>query len=158
MRKKDTKDLEITTECYVSLNGQRSQLFIDPKLDLTTIRESFAHKPGCNDSVDNYIEILFLLLLLAPNLLRGQGFDIYGTITDVQRNAIEGAEVTIAGTSKIIKTDNQGYYRFQDIAPGKYQVHAFAIGKEIASQLVELKNKDVILNFQLTILLQNWNR
>lgn len=35
---------KVTAEVYVSLNGRRSQLFIDPSVDLTQIKEGFAHK------------------------------------------------------------------------------------------------------------------
>lgn len=34
----------ITAEAYVSLNGRRSKLFIDPTVDLTKVEDSFRHK------------------------------------------------------------------------------------------------------------------
>ena len=37
-------DPEIRVEAYVTLNGSGSRLFIDPEVDLTRERESFAHK------------------------------------------------------------------------------------------------------------------
>lgn len=37
-------DPEITVESYVTLNGKRSRLFIDPSVDLTKEIDSFAHK------------------------------------------------------------------------------------------------------------------
>ena len=38
------KNPEVRVESYVSLNGEASRLFIDSSLDLTTVKESFAHK------------------------------------------------------------------------------------------------------------------
>ena len=95
---------------------------------------------------------LYIALLSASTEIMAQEFDIYGKITDAQKNALEGAEVVIIGTSTRVNTDQQGRYRVRDLKPGKYQVQAFAIGKEIASEKVVLKNKDVVLDFQLTIL------
>jgi len=43
-KQKGIKDVEITTDCYVTLNGKRSRLLIDPEVDLTKIEEGFAHK------------------------------------------------------------------------------------------------------------------
>ena len=37
-------DPEVRVECYVTLNGERSRLFIDPQRDLTQEKEGFHHK------------------------------------------------------------------------------------------------------------------
>lgn len=38
------KEVEVYVESYVALNGRRSQLYIDPSVDLTKQKESFKHK------------------------------------------------------------------------------------------------------------------
>ncbi|MDE0472812.1 MAG: HTTM domain-containing protein [Ekhidna sp.] len=38
------KEVEVYVESYVALNGRRSQPFIDPSVDLTKVKQSFAHK------------------------------------------------------------------------------------------------------------------
>lgn len=43
-RRRGVNDPKVTVEVYVTLNGKASQLFIDPTIDLTTIREGFEHK------------------------------------------------------------------------------------------------------------------
>ncbi len=43
-KSKGYKDISIFTECYVALNGRKSRLFIDPKIDLTQIKEGLGHK------------------------------------------------------------------------------------------------------------------
>jgi len=42
--KQGIKNPKITAECYVTLNGEGSRLFIDKNVDLTQIKESYAHK------------------------------------------------------------------------------------------------------------------
>jgi hypothetical protein len=39
-----TNNIAVFAEGYVSLNGRRSQKFIDPNIDLLNIKDSFAHK------------------------------------------------------------------------------------------------------------------
>ena len=43
-REQGLRDVAITAESYVTLNGRRSRPFIDPTVDLTTVRPGFAHK------------------------------------------------------------------------------------------------------------------
>ena len=43
-RKKGLKSPEVFAEVYVSLNGSRSKLLIDPAIDLAKIEEGFSHK------------------------------------------------------------------------------------------------------------------
>lgn len=43
---------EVRTETYVTLNGRRSKLLINPKVDLTKIEDSFAHKDWILDYED----------------------------------------------------------------------------------------------------------
>ena len=43
-QKKGIEDTEITVESYVTLNGKRSSLMIDPSVDLTKQKEGFGHK------------------------------------------------------------------------------------------------------------------
>jgi hypothetical protein len=43
-QKQGYQDLEIRAECYVTLNGKRSRLLVDPDLDLTQVKDGFDHK------------------------------------------------------------------------------------------------------------------
>ncbi len=43
-RDQGLNDLQITVASYVTLNGKRSRLLIDPATDLTSIRDGFSHK------------------------------------------------------------------------------------------------------------------
>ncbi|MCP4521752.1 MAG: HTTM domain-containing protein, partial [Cytophagales bacterium] len=44
MKKQGIKNPIIKAQCYVTLNGRRSQLLIDPTVDLTKEKDSFSHK------------------------------------------------------------------------------------------------------------------
>jgi hypothetical protein len=43
-KKKGIKNPEIRVESYVTLNGKGSRLFIDPDMNLASLKESFKHK------------------------------------------------------------------------------------------------------------------
>jgi len=43
-QKQGISDVQITAETYVTLNGRRSRLMVDPQVDLTKINRGFAHK------------------------------------------------------------------------------------------------------------------
>ena len=49
-KEKGVENPKITAETYVSLNGSISQPFIDPSLDLTKVKDSFAPKNWILDS------------------------------------------------------------------------------------------------------------
>ena len=38
------QDIEVHAEVWVSLNGRRSQLFVDPNIDLSSINNTWAHR------------------------------------------------------------------------------------------------------------------
>ena len=44
LQSEGVKNPIITAEVYATLNGSRSQLLIDPTVDLTKINEGFTHK------------------------------------------------------------------------------------------------------------------
>lgn len=43
-RRQGIKDVEVSAESYVTLNGRRSQPMVDPEVDLTKVKRGFAHK------------------------------------------------------------------------------------------------------------------
>lgn len=52
-QKKGIENVEITAESYVTLNGQRSSLMIDPAVDLTELKQGLAHKDWILPYPDN---------------------------------------------------------------------------------------------------------
>ncbi len=96
--------------------------------------------------------LLCAVSYLNPGLIQAQTYDIYGTITDEQSVVLEGAEVVITGTSKLVRSDKKGNYRLEDLHPGDYRIQAFSMGKKVASKNVSVTDSDVMLNFELLIL------
>ena len=47
---RDLKNPIINAEVYVTLNGTRSKLFIDPEVDLTTLQDNFKPKDWILDN------------------------------------------------------------------------------------------------------------
>ena len=59
--KKGWKEPAVYVESYVTLNGRPSQLFIDPKVNLATQRESFRPKKWIipfNDAIQGFLSYL----------------------------------------------------------------------------------------------------
>jgi hypothetical protein len=73
-----------------------------------------------------------LLLLLGATLWAGDGGSLLGTITDPNGAAIPGAQVTATETGTSFKltntTDSRGFYSFQSLPVGHYNVEVHASG------------------------------
>jgi hypothetical protein len=73
-----------------------------------------------------------LLALLALPLWAGDGGSLLGTVTDPSGTAIAGAHVTATETATAVKqtvaTDGRGFYAFQDLPVGSYDVEVDAPG------------------------------
>ena len=98
--------------------------------------------------------ILLGLLMLVSTVVFGQSFEISGKVVDEQQDVIQGAEVVITGTQQVVRTNHKGLYRFTDMAPGQYEIQAFLIGKRALSKQVEVKDQNVVLNFELSVLVR----
>ncbi len=75
---------------------------------------------------------LSLLFLLACSLWAGDGGSLLGTITDPNGAAVPGAQVTATEKSTAVKqtniTDGRGFYSFQSLPVGGYDVEVRAAG------------------------------
>ena len=73
-----------------------------------------------------------LLAFLASTLWAGDGGSLLGTITDPAGRAIPGARVTATETATAVKgaitTDGRGFYAFQSLPVGRYDVEVNASG------------------------------
>ncbi|MGO8790483.1 MAG: carboxypeptidase regulatory-like domain-containing protein [Terriglobia bacterium] len=80
--------------------------------------------------------VLFVILLLLPALLLGQGYfgSVSGEITDQSGAVVPGAKVTLVDQQKgytfATTTENNGRYLFVSVPPGSYTVSAEAPGFE----------------------------
>ncbi len=79
---------------------------------------------------------VWALLSMAPAALAGDGGSLLGTIGDPSGTAVPGAQVTaIQSATKLRQTrtsDGQGFYTFQDLPVGIYDVEVEAVGFQTA--------------------------
>jgi Carboxypeptidase regulatory-like domain/TonB dependent receptor len=78
------------------------------------------------------IGIIALLGLLGWSLWASDGGSLLGTITDPMGAAVAGAKITAtetaSGVKQTIATDTRGFYSFQSLPVGRYDVEASASG------------------------------
>jgi hypothetical protein len=53
---------------------------------------------------------------------------ISGTVTDEEGNPIEGALVVVKGADLYVQTNEDGYYKIQDVPEGSYEIKANRVG------------------------------
>ncbi len=99
--------------------------------------------------------------------LAAQNLTVSGKVTTEEGEPIAFADVYISkittqnpDAEKVIsysketsdKTNKQGYYKIENLAPGQYSVTAFYTGRKIVSQNVQLQDSDKTVNFELSVL------
>ncbi|MBN1355782.1 carboxypeptidase regulatory-like domain-containing protein [bacterium] len=66
------------------------------------------------------------MICLSDEASAGLNGQIKGRVTDCDGNLIEGARVTLKNTSaggeRSIQTNRKGFYRFLEVAPGRYGI------------------------------------
>jgi len=81
--------------------------------------------------VGTHIRICVLVALIVP-LWASDGGSILGTITDPGGNVVPGAKVTATETATAVKqtisTDGHGFYSFQSLPVGRYEIQVDASG------------------------------
>ncbi|TXE11372.1 carboxypeptidase-like regulatory domain-containing protein [Algoriphagus aquimarinus] len=90
----------------------------------------------------NYLLSFFfsLLFLTTPLFLAGQTFGFHGRILDAEtRETIDGAKITLKGTTYGNISIKGGYFKFQNIAEDKYTLSINAEGYTAYEQVVNLK-------------------
>ena len=98
---------------------------------MRTFREPFS---GRLSAIGRGVLFLFLVLpcVLTPALRAGYGGSLSGTISDPSGKALPGAKVTATETSTAVKqsiaTDSRGFYAFQSLPVGVYDVDIEATG------------------------------
>ena len=75
-----------------------------------------------------YINILISLFIIASTALYSQGHYISGKISDSFNSPLYGANVILKGTYQGSTTDSTGYYKIDNLEPGKYTLMVSYIG------------------------------
>jgi hypothetical protein len=103
------------------------------------------------------IGIIILFGLLGLPLWASDGGSLLGTITDPNAAAIPGAMVTATGTAtgvkQTISTDGRGFYAFQSLPVGRYdvEVHAAGFKPQRRTGVVIDVNSKVLVDVSLAI-------
>ncbi|MGH9392744.1 MAG: carboxypeptidase regulatory-like domain-containing protein, partial [Terriglobales bacterium] len=80
---------------------------------------------------------------------------VHGRVTDPSRQAIPGAQVTLANAAGVVlhaSTDAQGDFAFPSLAPASYVLSAVATGFKSQSQTVVVGATPVVANLELALL------
>jgi hypothetical protein len=102
-----------------------------------------------------YIYSFIILLLVSGNVLGQDKQDpqqtVKGTVvTTIGKQPVIGARIQLAGTAKGTKAKDDGTYRVENVAPGRYTLNVSAPGYEPTSkEIVVSSGRQVIVNFEL---------
>ena len=91
------------------------------------------------------IFIAMFLLIMAENLFSDVGNFVSGTVTDRNNEPLVGANIILKGTFLGSTTDMNGFYKIDDIDPGKYTIFVSYIGyrsEEMELYISEFQSED----------------
>ena len=99
------------------------------------------------------MRVSFLFLIAISLLLPATVFaqeSISGTVRNGEGESLPGATVTIEGTNRGRVTNNRGWFRFQNIEPGQYNVQVRYLGyKDMDKQITVETGTSLVLEFRL---------
>ena len=91
------------------------------------------------------IYIAIFLLITSENLFSDVGNFVSGTVTDRNNEPLVGANIILKGTFLGSTTDMNGFYKIDDIDPGKYTIFVSYIGyrsEEMELYISEFQSED----------------
>ncbi len=94
--------------------------------------------------------LLILFTFLCSHILAQKNKNISGHVS-IANEAAANASVILQPGSKIITTDDNGYYRFPVTANGKYQVIVSLVGYKLKHQEVIVDNNSPVINIALEL-------
>jgi hypothetical protein len=99
---------------------------------------------------------LLVFILLQLNIYAQGTYSISGTVKNSKGELMESATVFLAGSEKIVATNKQGAFKFNNIDPGTYQVVITMVGYTSAKQNIIVQDKpesvDLILGERQIVL------
>lgn len=93
-----------------------------------------------------------LIISIFPTFLvvAQQKLSISGFVLDSLERPIEGATLSLNPGNKIYKTDKDGFFLFEQLYQGRYDIHTKSLGYKTISRSLDLEEKDETLRFLLT--------
>jgi hypothetical protein len=100
--------------------------------------------------IKHALTLIFLFSLIA--LASGQGqYKLSGKITDEKGEPIKSATVFISGSTKITMTNDLGFFIFNDMEPGAFQLSVQMLGYSPYNQSGMIKTSNLSLKITLKI-------
>ncbi|MEM8928347.1 MAG: TonB-dependent receptor [Bacteroidota bacterium] len=99
-------------------------------------------------------KLLFVLLLVPVTLLAQNRFNISGTVTDENGEAVAFANVILNKNNKYAVADEGGRYQIRNVRRGEYLITISSLGFETMTQNITV-NQDLGLDFTLIENVQN---
>lgn len=120
---------------------------------------------------NHFLFCLFVILFFTPTQkLTAQTYSLSGQITDEQNKPVKNAEVIVTPVDALkeqnseatiytslfakTKTDKNGRYKMNDLAPDRYLVTIISQGKQIVKRSLQITDKDKRLNIKLSAIKQ----
>ena len=92
---------------------------------------------------------------LAERVARPHGLKLLGTINDPSQALIPHVDVSLvsvnAATSAATRTDENGSFKFENLAPGRYRIEAKAVGFADNVKEIEIGEQDASVSIELGI-------
>lgn len=98
-----------------------------------------------------FVLSLFLLLLTRFTASAQSDFSISGRVTNEKGNPLKGATVFIANSQRITACNDQGYFRFDHLDAGNYQLNVTMIGYLPFSRHLPVQANFPELNIKLKV-------
>jgi len=92
--------------------------------------------------------LFFFLVVLIGNLLNAQ-ISIEGTVTDNNNSPIEDVYILLEPSKKIVTTNSNGAFQFQNISKGHYALTVSFLGFKSQTLSIDVQNKPIDLSIIL---------
>ena len=89
---------------------------------------------------------LILLLILTSYQVFAQTYSVSGVVTDSLNNPLQHVNVIINGTGYGAASNEDGFYKLDNLEPGKYSISYSAIGYSTLKENLDLIESSLILN------------
>jgi hypothetical protein len=96
-------------------------------------------------------KLLFVtILFFAPTGIFAQAqYDVSGTVTNEKGEPLKGATVFIGGSERVMPTDDNGRFKFTNVAQGTFQVSVQMVGYDPLTRNIMIQSGPVNVEMQL---------
>jgi outer membrane receptor for ferrienterochelin and colicins len=96
------------------------------------------------------IVLLKIFILLVTAQLTAQSYSVSGRVVDKAGQPVIGVNIIILGTATGTSSDENGYYKIDDLAVGSYDIKFSAVGYADILKRITIEDKSVVLNVTMS--------